>query len=135
VKLKFDDRNARINFEKTLKEHTGVRASMSVPIPIRDEMKVFRKALSERYPAEIVVVRLDTVSAELYAIRKIDKAEGWTPCQERFRLPHGILIPGYVAGSSARLPPLVAISEPQSEAEQQMQTLKKKIQKGITMTK
>jgi hypothetical protein len=110
VKLRFDDKNSRINFEKTLRLHSSLRASMSVPAPIRKEMKAFRGALMDRYRGEVVVVRLDTVSASLYAIRKVDKAEGWTQCQERFTLPYGILLPGYNAGAAGRLPPLV--SEP-----------------------
>jgi hypothetical protein len=107
VKVEFEDRNSRINFEKTLKEHTGLRASMSIPALIRDEMKSFCKTLSERYLGEIVVVRLDTRSAELHAVRKVDKAEGWNTCGERFSLPHGIMLPGFVTGSSGKFPPVV----------------------------
>jgi hypothetical protein len=110
VKVRFDDRNSRINFERTLREHTGMRASMSLLVPIWDEMKAFKQALIDRYPGEVVNVRIDTVSAELYALRKVDKADSWTPCSERFRLPTGILLPGYKAGAGGRLPPLV--SEP-----------------------
>jgi hypothetical protein len=109
VKFKFEDGQARINFEKTLKQHTDLRASMSVPTPIREEMKAFKAALMDRYRGEIVVVRLDTRSAELRAIRKVDKAESWTKCWERFALPHGILLPGYRANKTHVLPPMVEV--------------------------
>jgi hypothetical protein len=107
VKFKFEDGQARINFEKTLKLHTGLKASMSVPAPIREEMKAFKAALVERYPGEIVVARLDTRSAELRAIRKVDKAESWTRCWERFVLPTNILLPGYKPNKTHTLPPII----------------------------
>jgi hypothetical protein len=110
VKFRFEDKHSRINFEKTLKAQTGLRATISIPAPIRDEMKAMKAALSDRYPGEIVVVRLDTATAELRAIRKVDKAESWTQCWERFALPHGILLPGYSASRIHHLPPVVSVA-------------------------
>jgi hypothetical protein len=115
VKLKFEDGQARINFEKTLKSRAGLRASMSVPAPIREEMKAFKAALCDRYQGEIVVVRLDTRSAQLKAIRKVDKAESWTKCEETFVLPHGILLPGYSPNKTHVLSPIVAVVAPGGE--------------------
>jgi hypothetical protein len=109
VKFKFEDRNSRINFEKTLRTHTGLRASISIPGPIRDEMKAMKAALTARYPGEIVVIRLDTITAELKAIRKVDKADGWTQCHEKFVLPAGILLPGYQASKVHVLPPVLEV--------------------------
>jgi hypothetical protein len=111
VKFRFEDRHSPINFEKTLKAQTSLRASISIPAPIRDEMKAMKAALCDRYPGEIVVVRLDTVTAELKAIRKVDKAEGWTQCHEKFALPHDILLPGYTANKVHHLPPVVSVAE------------------------
>jgi hypothetical protein len=73
-------------------------------------MKAMKAALSDRYPGEIVVVRLDTATAELRAIRKVDKAESWTQCWERFALPPGILLPGYSASRVHHLPPVVSVA-------------------------
>jgi hypothetical protein len=111
IKFKFDDRNSRINFEKTLWAHTGLWASISIPGPVRDEMKAMRAALMERYPGEIIVVRLDTATAELKAIRKFDKAESWVQCHEKFALPAGILLPGYQANKVHTLPPVISVDD------------------------
>jgi hypothetical protein len=111
VKFRFEDKHSRINFEKTLRAQTGLRATISIPAPIRDEMKAMKAALCDRYPGEIVVVRLDTATAELKAIRKVDKADGWMQCWERFALPRGILLPGYSASKVHQLPPAVSVAE------------------------
>jgi hypothetical protein len=110
VKFKFADRNARINFEKTLRSHTDLKASISLPKPIRIELNAFQRALKARYPEEIVVARLDPVRARFYALRKVDKAEGWTSCSETMALAPGVLLSGYNPRTTVILP---AMAQPQ----------------------
>jgi hypothetical protein len=95
VKFKFSDRSSRINFEKTLRTHSDLRANISLPKPIRIEMSAFQKALKDRYPDEIVVVRLDMARSRFYALRKIDKSDAWISCGETLSLAPGVLLPEY----------------------------------------
>jgi hypothetical protein len=95
VKFVFEDRSSRINFERTLRNNGDMRASMSIPKAVRMEMKAFKAALEPRYPEEVVAVRLDTLHAALYAVRKRDGAKEWLKCEERLPLPPGILLHGY----------------------------------------
>jgi hypothetical protein len=104
VKFKFDDRSSRINFEKTLKEHCGLRASISLPKPIRMEMGAFQRALRAKYPDQVVVVRLDTNKKAFYALRKVHGADSWTKCDEGLALPAGILLPEYSPRTTIVLP-------------------------------
>jgi hypothetical protein len=104
VKFKFDDRNSRINFERTLRDCSDLRASISIPKPIRMEMKAFKTALEPRYPGEVVAVRLDTFRASLYAVRKKDGADSWERCEEKLALPPGILLSGYEPRKTIVLP-------------------------------
>jgi hypothetical protein len=115
VKFKFSDRNSRINFEKTLRTHSDLKANISLPKPIRIEMSAFQKALKSRYPNEIVVVRLDTTRNRFYALRKVDKADSWTSCSETLSLAPGVLLPEYNPRTNIVLPaepvvvPMVAL--------------------------
>jgi hypothetical protein len=104
VKFKFEDRNSRINFEKTLREHCGMRATISLPKPIRTEMGAFTKAVRAKHPDEVVIVRLDTVNRTFYALRKVHGSKSWTKCEERMELPSEILLPDYSARTSIILP-------------------------------
>jgi hypothetical protein len=104
VKFKFEDRSSRINFEKTLREQCGLRASISLPKPIRTEMGAFAKAVRTRYPDQVVVARLDTMHRVFYALRKMHGAQSWTKCVERLELPTGILLPDYSARTTIVLP-------------------------------
>jgi len=101
VKLKFDDRSARINFEKIAKRHLGLRAVMSLPKPIRKEQAAFKN----RYRDDIITVRPDARTLELIAFRKKDGERGWTRCAERLALPPGALLPGYTPRQEIALPP------------------------------
>jgi hypothetical protein len=68
------------------------------------EMKAFKAALEPRYPEEVVAVRLDTLRAVLYAVRKTDGAKDWNKCEETLALPPGILLHGYQPRKSIVLP-------------------------------
>jgi hypothetical protein len=57
VKLEFPDKDSRLNFERTVRDHTGLRAVQSLPQSVRREMAVFRKALEDRYKDEIIMTR------------------------------------------------------------------------------
>jgi hypothetical protein len=111
VKFKFSDRNSRINFEKTLRTQSDLKANISLPKLIRIEMSAFQKALKSRYPDEIVIVRLDTTRNRFYALRKFDKADSWTSCSETLSLAPGVLLPEYNPRTHIVLPadPVVAL--------------------------
>ncbi len=105
VKLKFEDKSARINFEQTARREMGKRAVMSLPLPIRLEQQAFLTALKKRYSEEIVTVRPDVRSLSLIAFRKRDGDRGWTRCHESLELLPGTLLPGYVPRREVALPP------------------------------
>jgi hypothetical protein len=60
VKLDFPDRNTRIHFEKTLRKHCGLRATMSLPFQIRKYQNLFLSALRSRYVCRTMSARPDT---------------------------------------------------------------------------
>jgi len=105
IKLKFEDRNARINFEQTAKKQMGLRAVMSLPQPIRIEQAAFHTALKNRYKDHIITVRPDTKRLELIGFRKKDGERGWTRCSETLALLPGTLLPGYNPRREVVLPP------------------------------
>jgi hypothetical protein len=109
VKITFSDRNARINFEKTLSEEAGVRASQSYPKQIRDEMTLFRKALLDRYPDFLIMTRPAPAPAlELISFRKKDGDRKWEKLAETHPLPMNIMLSSYKPPTVLCLPPLVA---------------------------
>ena len=117
IKLRFDDRSARINFERSIKANCGLRATMSVPAPIRTEQTAFGKAVRARYPGEIVMVRPDIAALEFVAFHKVDGGERWLRCPEALPIPHGILLPHYVPRSVIVLPPKLVAGEGHSAME------------------
>ncbi len=70
VKLSFQDRDTRINFERTVREKTGLRVIQSLPKPVRDEMAIFRKAMEDRYPGKIILARPNARSLQFTALMK-----------------------------------------------------------------
>ena len=109
IKLKFDDRSARINFERSIQSNCGLRAIMSIPPPIRTEQATFGKAVRERYPNKIVMVRPDIEALELVAFHKEDGGKRWLRCPETLAIPREILLPQYVPRQSIVLPPKVSL--------------------------
>ncbi len=104
VKITFSDRSARINFEKTLSDEAGIRASQSYPKPIRDEMTLFRNALLERYPDFLIMTRPAPAPAlELVAFKKKDGDRKWVKLPESHPLPMDIMLPSYKAPSKLTL--------------------------------
>ena len=104
VKLTFGDRDSRINFERTLRDHTGLRAVQSLPEVIRKEMTAFRKALEQRYQGRIIMVRPNSKNLELNAFMKEDGAPRWTPCSECHTIPIDIMLPSFRETTSVTLP-------------------------------
>jgi hypothetical protein len=109
IKLKFEDRNTRLHFEKTIRTNCGLRAVMSLPKPIREEQSLFVRALKDRYPDEIVTARPDVASLHFIAFRKRHNEKKWTRCSESIPIPHGIMLPDYKVRTSIVLPPVVEI--------------------------
>ncbi len=95
VKVVFDDKQARINFEVTLRDFSGMRAVQSYPQSIRSEMSVFRKAVMDRYPDMVVMTRPDINSLELLAFKKKDGERKWNKCVETHPIPLNIMLPSY----------------------------------------
>jgi hypothetical protein len=112
IKLRFDDRNSRLHFERTVKAHCGLRAVMSLPRPLREEQALVSKALRDRYPGEMVSVRPDVGKLHFVAFRKNVAEKKWTRCSETVPIPPGVMLPNYRVGSSITLPPAVEISVP-----------------------
>jgi hypothetical protein len=98
IKLEFEDRGARIHFERTMRERCGIRASMSLPQPVRDAQKKFLESLKPSYPDQIVVVRVDTQKLRFNAFHKVDGAPEWIRCAESRGIPFNIM--REVAGGS-----------------------------------
>jgi hypothetical protein len=107
IKFKFEDRDARIHFETTMRKYCTLRASMSLPYAIRKEQAVFQRAVRDRYPEEVTTVRVDTMSMSLQAFKKAEGEKKCTKCPECVPLPPGILLQGYTPREHFVLPPLL----------------------------
>jgi hypothetical protein len=103
IKFEFASKASRVNFERTLRDCCGARAIQSFPEPIQREMAAFRKALQERYPEEIVMVRPDIASLRFIAYKKFDGDSKWVDCEEFHTIPLGIMLPGYAPPNTVRL--------------------------------
>jgi hypothetical protein len=110
VKLRFDDRNSRLHFERTIRSVCGLRATMSLPKPLREEQALFLRAVKERYPGRIVTVRPEVATLQLVAFHKLHGESKWQKCSETVPIPHGILLPGYNVRKEIVLPPIVTDS-------------------------
>jgi hypothetical protein len=104
IKFKFEDRNTRLHFERTVKNVCNLRAVMSLPKPIRDEQTAFVKALRSRYPGKIVTARPDLATLRFVAFYKGDKEKRWEKCRESIPIPTGIMLPEYTARKEIILP-------------------------------
>jgi hypothetical protein len=82
VKQDFPDKNTRIHFEKTLRKHCGIKASISLPFPIRKVQSLVAGAMRSHYAGRVVTVRPDTSSLSFVAFMKNESGGGWTKCWE-----------------------------------------------------
>jgi hypothetical protein len=113
VKLRFEDRDARINFERQIKATSGLRSIMSLPKPIRIEQAAFQKALRDRYQSDFIMVRPDVRTLRLVSFRKEGGEGKWFRGQEELALAPGIMLPGYKARELIELtPPVPEIAGP-----------------------
>jgi len=107
VKVVFNDRNSRINFEKTLTEYSGMRASQSYPKQIRNEMTLFRNALLARYPGMLIMTRpAPSPALELISFKKKDGDKRWEKLSETHALPLNLMLDTYSAPNHLLLPEL-----------------------------
>jgi hypothetical protein len=104
VKLDFPDKSTRIHFEKTLRKHCGLKASISLLFPIRKYQALFLKSIRERHAGRIVTARPDISSLTLIAFMKEEGGSGWTRCRETVPIPRGIMLPGFVIPNRVDLP-------------------------------
>jgi hypothetical protein len=96
VRLDFPDRNTRIHFEKTLRKHCGMKATISLPFKIRKYQSLFLDAMRNRYNGRVITARPDTSTLSMVAFMKNESGGGWSRCRETVPIPRGILLPGAV---------------------------------------
>jgi hypothetical protein len=106
VKLDFPDRDTRIHFEKTLRKHCGIKATISLPFEIRRFQALFLGALRDRYKGRAITARPDTATLSMVAFMKNEGDRGWSRCRETVPIPRGILLPGAAIPSRVDLPVL-----------------------------
>jgi hypothetical protein len=95
VKLDFPDRNTRIHFERTLRKQCNLKATISLPTPIRKYQALYLKALKEHLPGRAVMVRPDTASLSLITLVKEEGGGAWRRCPGGHPIPRDIMLPGY----------------------------------------
>jgi hypothetical protein len=93
VKFEFEDRQQRIYFEQTMRK-CKLRASISLPPFMQKERTAFDKALRDRYPDHLIMVRPDPDRVALIAFKKIDKAPKWEECSEIWIIPPSAVFAG-----------------------------------------
>jgi hypothetical protein len=123
IKLKFEDRNTRLHFERSIKANCSFRAIMSLLKPISEEQALFVRVLKDRYPDEIVTARPDSASLHFIAFKKRHNEKKWMRCGEAVPIPHGIMLPDYKVRSVVALLPAVTVGPvgDASQAPEQMQ--------------
>jgi hypothetical protein len=104
VRLDFPDRNTRIHFEKTLRKHCGLKATMSLPFQIRKYQSLFLNALRGRYAGRAISARPDTSTMSFVAFMKKEDGSGWARCRESLPIPRGIMLPDFVFPNRVDLP-------------------------------
>jgi hypothetical protein len=104
VKLDFPDRNTRIHFEKTLRKHCGIKATISLPFQIRKFQSLYLDALRDRYKGRVITARPDTSTMSMVAFMKNEGGRGWSRCRETVPIPRGIMLPGSTIQNRVDLP-------------------------------
>jgi hypothetical protein len=99
IRIDFPDRNTRIHFERTVRKHYELNASISLPKSIRQVQSAFLSAMRARNPGKIVMVRPDVPSLSFVAFLKEDDEGGWTRHPEQYPIPRGIMLPGFTPPS------------------------------------
>jgi len=91
VKLEFEDRGARIHFERTIVARCRMRATMSLPHNVRVAQNNFLDSIRANYPGEIVMARVDTEKLRFNVFHKVDGGPRWNMGPEWEDIPHNIL--------------------------------------------
>ena len=91
IKLEFEDKGARIHFERTLVARCGLRATMSLPYNVRVAQNNFLDSVRPNYPGEIVMARVDTEKLRFNVYHKADGGPRWLDGSEWVDIPHDIL--------------------------------------------
>jgi hypothetical protein len=104
VKLDFPDRNTRIHFERTVRKHCNLKASISLLAPIRKYQGMYLQALKERHRGKFVMVRPDIASLGLVAFTKEEGDRSWTRCPGHHPIPRGIMLPDFILPNHIELP-------------------------------
>jgi hypothetical protein len=95
VKLDFPDRNTRIHFERTLRKHCNLKASISLPTTIRKYQALYLKSMRTHFPGRAVMVRPDTASLTLITLVKEEGGSAWRRCPGGHPIPRDIMLPSY----------------------------------------
>jgi hypothetical protein len=104
VKLDFPDRNTRIHFERTVRKHCNLKASISLPAPIRKYQGMYLQAMKDRHRGKYVMVRPDVASLGLVAFVKEEGDRSWTRCPGHHPTPWGIMLPDFTMPNHIELP-------------------------------
>jgi hypothetical protein len=104
IRVDFPDKHTRINFERVMRRHCGLRVTMSLPPPIRRYQGLFLKAMKERYSDKVVMARTEVSSMSLIAFQKSEGDAKWIRCSKSVAIPTGILLADYVMPGSVVLP-------------------------------
>jgi hypothetical protein len=110
VKLDFPDRNTRIHFEKTLRKHCGIKATISLPFQKRRFQSLYLEALRDRYKGRVITARPDTSTMSMVAFMKNEGGRGWSRCRETVLIPRGIMLPGSAIPNRVDLPEVAGAS-------------------------
>jgi hypothetical protein len=104
VKLDFPDRNTRIHFERTIRKHCNLKATISLPTIIQKYQALYLNAVKECHPGRVVMVRPDVASLSLVALFKEEGGGAWTRCPGGHPILCGILLPDYKLPNRVDLP-------------------------------
>jgi len=91
IKLEFEDKGARIHFERTIRARCEMRATMSLPYNVRVAQNNFLDSVKANYPGEIVMARVDTEKLVFNVFHKADGGPKWLIGPEWHDIPHNIL--------------------------------------------
>jgi uncharacterized short protein YbdD (DUF466 family) len=104
LKLGFPDRNTRIHFERTLRKHCNLKATISLPTTIRKYQSLYLNAMREHHPGKAVMVRPDTASMSLITLTKEEGGGAWLRCPGGHPIPRGIMLPSYTLPNRIDIP-------------------------------
>ena len=93
VKLTFRDRGSRINFEQVMRTFCDLRATISLPKPIRELRTSLAEDVRSNAPNCFVSIRLNSEKQSLIALTKKDASSQWEQHSVTKIPPHILLNP------------------------------------------